>query len=490
MIAIGAMYGFAVLSSKWKHPALARGRAGARRVRAVCVDVARSGMVVRVDLLRRARLQGRLVAVLADPAGYLDTRGRGRDRADQLGRQPGGFVAPTAFGYLKQHTGSITGGLGRARGRFASAVAALFARTHRRSDPPRGCRPTRPSRTLRCSAMPNTDRLTVVVSNAADGDLATFARGRRHACAAHPLHPRPTSRCRSPCRPTVRGSTSTRGTTDDRRVPRRAATGALASAPPRSTRAMRTCRSTAAAAGCSRVVRREFAEPLRRRARVRRRRHAAAGHGRHRARGDRVAGQPFRVRQLARLGSRVQLRARRGRGRPRALEHGETRVPAGFGPPCNSRMTAARSSASANSTTLATFARDPDTGRLGDAQVSARHPAVAELARPCAAARAHRTVRLGRRPAPDARRAFRLRQRTHACLLSPQRRRHVRSCARDRHRNAAARVRDRPVGTLARAANSLNSCRCMRSRRTTAHCRRTPACRADAGELGRDRLKP
>lgn len=30
--------------------------------------------------------------------------------------------------------------------------------------------------------------------------------------------------------------------------------------------------------------------------------------------------------------------------------------------------------------TLATFARDPETGRLGDAHVSARHPAVAELA--------------------------------------------------------------------------------------------------------------
>lgn len=66
----------------------------------------------------------------------------------------------------------------------------------------------------------------------------------------------------------------------------------------------------------------------------------------------------------------------------RAVEHGETRVPGGFGPrhlrfARDGRMLVAVSEFQA---TLATFARDADSGRLGDARVSARHPAVAGLA--------------------------------------------------------------------------------------------------------------
>ncbi|MGU8081809.1 lactonase family protein [Burkholderia pyrrocinia] len=66
----------------------------------------------------------------------------------------------------------------------------------------------------------------------------------------------------------------------------------------------------------------------------------------------------------------------------RLAEHGETRVPAGFGP---RHLRFARDGralvvVSEFQGTLATFARDPDTGRLGDAHVSARHPAVAGLA--------------------------------------------------------------------------------------------------------------
>ncbi|OXJ17287.1 lactonase family protein [Burkholderia sp. HI2500] len=66
----------------------------------------------------------------------------------------------------------------------------------------------------------------------------------------------------------------------------------------------------------------------------------------------------------------------------RALEHGETRVPAGFGPRHLQFADDGRTLVvvSEFQATLATFARDPDTGRLGDAHVSARHPAVAELA--------------------------------------------------------------------------------------------------------------
>jgi len=66
----------------------------------------------------------------------------------------------------------------------------------------------------------------------------------------------------------------------------------------------------------------------------------------------------------------------------RAVEHGETRVPGGFGP---RHLRFARDGqalvvVSEFQAALATFARDADSGRLGDAQVSARHPAVAGLA--------------------------------------------------------------------------------------------------------------
>ncbi|MBR8142083.1 beta-propeller fold lactonase family protein [Burkholderia sp. AU19243] len=65
----------------------------------------------------------------------------------------------------------------------------------------------------------------------------------------------------------------------------------------------------------------------------------------------------------------------------RAVEHGETRVPAGFGP---RHLRFARDghvlvAVSEFQATLATFTRNIDSGRLGDAEVSARHPAVAGL---------------------------------------------------------------------------------------------------------------
>ncbi|AOI66095.1 3-carboxymuconate cyclase [Burkholderia territorii] len=66
----------------------------------------------------------------------------------------------------------------------------------------------------------------------------------------------------------------------------------------------------------------------------------------------------------------------------RVLEHGETRVPGGFGP---RHLRFARDghtlvAVSEFQATLATFSREPDSGRLGNAQVSARHPAVVDLA--------------------------------------------------------------------------------------------------------------
>ena len=50
----------------------------------------------------------------------------------------GGFVAPTAFGFLEQKTGSIEGGLyGLAATSLVAAVVIFFARTAPRGDPVR-----------------------------------------------------------------------------------------------------------------------------------------------------------------------------------------------------------------------------------------------------------------------------------------------------------------------------------------------------------------
>ncbi|WP_396328731.1 lactonase family protein [Burkholderia anthina] len=66
----------------------------------------------------------------------------------------------------------------------------------------------------------------------------------------------------------------------------------------------------------------------------------------------------------------------------RALEHGETRVPAGFGPRHLRLAHDGRTLVVVSEflATLATFPRDADSGRLGDAHVSVHHPAVASLA--------------------------------------------------------------------------------------------------------------
>ncbi len=49
----------------------------------------------------------------------------------------GGFVAPTAFGFLEQTTGSIEGGLyGLAITSLVAAVVIFFARTTPRGDTP------------------------------------------------------------------------------------------------------------------------------------------------------------------------------------------------------------------------------------------------------------------------------------------------------------------------------------------------------------------
>ena len=141
MIAIGAMYGFAVLSAKWKHP---------QRWLSFALVLAACGLFASTShdpvwsfaSICFAALGFKAASALfwPIPQGYLDTRVAAAVIAliNSIGNL-GGFVAPTAFGYLKQHTGSITGGLyALAIASLVAAVAALFARTHRRSDPPRG----------------------------------------------------------------------------------------------------------------------------------------------------------------------------------------------------------------------------------------------------------------------------------------------------------------------------------------------------------------
>ncbi|MCA8225506.1 MFS transporter [Burkholderia sp. BC1] len=141
MIAIGAMYGFAVLSAKWRHP---------QRWLACALVLAACGLFASTShdpvwsfaSICFAALGFKAASSLfwPIPQGYLDTRVAAAVIAliNSIGNL-GGFVAPTAFGYLKQHTGSITGGLyALAIASLVAAFAALFARTHRRSDPPRG----------------------------------------------------------------------------------------------------------------------------------------------------------------------------------------------------------------------------------------------------------------------------------------------------------------------------------------------------------------
>ena len=72
------------------------------------------------------------------PQGYLDARIAAAVIAliNSIGNL-GGFVAPTAFGFLEQTTGSIEGGLyGLAITSLVAAVVIFFARTSPRGDTP------------------------------------------------------------------------------------------------------------------------------------------------------------------------------------------------------------------------------------------------------------------------------------------------------------------------------------------------------------------
>lgn len=350
--------------------------------------------------------------------------------------------------------------------------------------------------------MPNTDRLTVVVSNAVDGDLATFSLAGDGTLA--PLARYPAADVAMPIAvqaDRTRLYVATRGEQPTIVAFRVAATGALARIGTTAIDASHAYLSLdrggrwllgASYGGHSLSlydaarVRDGDGTPLQ----------VAGGIANAHAV---IVSPDNRFAYVSSLGSdRVfGFALVEGAAGLRAVEHGETRVPAGFGPrhlrfADDGRTLVVVSEFQA---TLATFARDTATGRLGDAHVSARHPAVAALAqghaRPPApvepsvwAADLHLT--------PDERFAY-VSERTSSRLLGYRRNDDGSFAprARDGHRSAAARVRDRSVGTL---ADRLR--RAVRTRRGVcdrAGRRHAVAARARAGrprrELGRDRLK-
>ncbi|KWO50224.1 lactonase family protein [Burkholderia territorii] len=236
--------------------------------------------------------------------------------------------------------------------------------------------------------MPNTDRLTVVVSNAVDGDLATFSLASDGALA--PLARYPAGDVAMPIAvqaDRARLYVATRGETPTIVAFRVAtATGALArigaTAIDASLAYLSLDRGSRWLLGASyggnslslydaARVRDGDGAPLQ------------VAHGIANAHAV-VVSPDNRFAYVSSLGSdRIFTFALvEDADGLRVLEHGETRVPGGFGP---RHLRFARDghtlvAVSEFQATLATFSREPDSGRLGNAHVSARHPAVVDLA--------------------------------------------------------------------------------------------------------------
>ncbi|WP_426118349.1 MFS transporter [Pseudomonas sp. DSP3-2-2] len=139
IISIIAMYGFAAMAGKWKYQ---------QAWVAVTLVIASFGMFM-------STIGGPIFAFVAIcfaaigfkaasalfwpiPQGYLDARIAAAVIAliNSIGNL-GGFVAPTAFGFLEQTTGSIEGGLyGLAITSLVAAVVIFFARTTPRGNAP------------------------------------------------------------------------------------------------------------------------------------------------------------------------------------------------------------------------------------------------------------------------------------------------------------------------------------------------------------------
>lgn len=139
IISIIAMYGFAAMASKWKYQ---------QAWVAVTLVIASFGMFMSTTggpvfafvAICFAAIGFKAASALfwPIPQGYLDARIAAAVIAliNSIGNL-GGFVAPTAFGFLEQTTGSIEGGLyGLAITSLVAAVVIFFARTKPRGDAP------------------------------------------------------------------------------------------------------------------------------------------------------------------------------------------------------------------------------------------------------------------------------------------------------------------------------------------------------------------
>jgi MFS family permease len=139
IISIVAMYGFAAMASKWKFQ---------QAWVAVTLVIAAFGMFMSTTggpifafiAICFAAIGFKAASALfwPIPQGYLDARIAAAVIAliNSIGNL-GGFVAPTAFGFLEQTTGSIEGGLyGLAITSLVAAVVIFFARTKPRGDAP------------------------------------------------------------------------------------------------------------------------------------------------------------------------------------------------------------------------------------------------------------------------------------------------------------------------------------------------------------------
>jgi MFS family permease len=137
IISIVAMYGFAALAGKWKFQ---------QAWVSLTLVIAAAGMFMSTTggpvfafvSICFAAIGFKAASALfwPIPQGYLDARIAAAVIAliNSVGNL-GGFVAPTAFGFLEQTTGSIEGGLyGLALTSLIAAVVIFFARTRPRGD--------------------------------------------------------------------------------------------------------------------------------------------------------------------------------------------------------------------------------------------------------------------------------------------------------------------------------------------------------------------
>ncbi|WP_122860939.1 MFS transporter, partial [Pseudomonas viridiflava] len=137
LISIVAMYGFAALAARFKHQ---------QAWVAVTLVIAAFGMFMSTTggpvfafvAICFAAIGFKAASALfwPIPQGYLDARIAAAVIAliNSIGNL-GGFVAPTAFGFLEQTTGSIQGGLyGLAATSLLAAIVIFFARTTPRGD--------------------------------------------------------------------------------------------------------------------------------------------------------------------------------------------------------------------------------------------------------------------------------------------------------------------------------------------------------------------